>query len=346
MYGIEGKDILDICELSHAGDDRLKAPFNTEDFRFEGAQRAVHAPSNQLILWAPDFIYSDNGIGTEFRHNGETLYAARRGTRPSMNVIYTQRGPGVWYINKFVDGEMWVSTTANTRSGTRISTKEADIKYLFVEIVAGGGGGGGAGTLQSASGGGAGGYSHSCIRPPVGSYAKVTVGNGGTFGTAAGAGGNGENSVIDCYNYSTTCVGGTGGPANGKTGGEGGIAAAISNVSHGYGLNMRQGGAGGITSGTRRGENFHSIIYNYSPEAQKIERKYESGYSENASGWGGSGGASGLGAGGDASKGASGSGGVGGDGKGFGSGGAGGGNYVWGRRDGGAGAPGGFILYY
>ncbi|MGI6522822.1 MAG: hypothetical protein ACOX2Y_02955 [Christensenellales bacterium] len=69
-----------------------------------------------------------------------------RGCRPCPT--YTRRrwessSAGTYYVNKFSNGEVWVSTSYNSRTGTRISTASEDIKYLFVMLVGPGGGGGG-----------------------------------------------------------------------------------------------------------------------------------------------------------------------------------------------------------
>ena len=109
-------------------------------------------------------------------------------------------------------------------------TKDANLKYVIVEVVGGGGAGGnaqaGASDFCSAGGGGAGGYSRKLIlASALGSTETVTVGAGGTAsGSAGGDGGSGGNTTFGAHITGNGGVGGTG-DNNLSQGGSGGTAS-------------------------------------------------------------------------------------------------------------------------
>ena len=114
-------------------------------------------------------------------------------------------------------------------------TKPANLKFVIVEVQAGGGAGGGAANTTGAAvggGGGAGGYSQKKIAAAsLGSTETVTVGAGGTPGSAGNnPGGDGGNSSFGAHATANGGVGGTGMQSETgnrvTTGGTGGSAAS------------------------------------------------------------------------------------------------------------------------
>lgn len=114
-------------------------------------------------------------------------------------------------------------------------TKDANLKFVIVEVQAGGGGGGGTaapGASQTcmAGGGGGGGYSRKKIAAAsLGATETVTVGAGGT----AGSTGNGGTGGTSSFGTHATA-----------TGGSGGVGTVTDNTAG----RMKNGGVGGIGS--------------------------------------------------------------------------------------------------
>lgn len=139
----------------------------------------------------------------------------------------------------------------NAYSSSSTWTKPANLKGIWVRVVAGGGAGGGAGAAASGQGskgggGGAGGYAESWIdAASLASSVTVTIGAGGT-GVSNATGNNGNTSSFGSH---VVCAGGSGGGTQGS--GTGGIAnsGAGGTVSAGQTQIPGQPGAHGIHSG-------------------------------------------------------------------------------------------------
>ena len=237
---------------------------------------------------------------------GGTLVAFPRvGCRPRS---LTQRGPTLWgsldaqvtrYVNRFTDGEVWISTTANSRTGTQISwpiTGTAwprGIRYLFVQLCGGGGAGGTGGLLATYNNqGGQGGACVICVQLPENGYVTIMAGGGGSgVGGFAADGKDGKASYVQSAPYYAQANGGGGGDGSiSKSQGaggtyqhnDGGVSPILEVILGSY-------GAAGSTSGK-------SMVY--------TDRTPEGGnYTTEAAGAGGSKGGIGYGAGGNGGNG-------------------------------------------
>ena len=158
-YLKNGVNIRNIAEIAPTSDPRNASDFSSSKYLFNGKTHEAHY-GTKMIMNYDGYMYSNEaGIKNSFRRNGSAYFGvSARGCRPCPT--YTRRrwessSAGTYYVNKFSNGEVWVSTSYNSRSGTRISTASEDIKYLFVMLVGpGGGGGGGNGTKAGGGGGG------------------------------------------------------------------------------------------------------------------------------------------------------------------------------------------------
>jgi hypothetical protein len=295
------------------------------------------------------YLYSDMVITPPIFKNGNRLRFPKPGCRPRMASRHAATGAGTWYINHFADGEVWVSTTANSKSGIQISwpttgsTSPRGVRYVTVRITGGGGGGGCAGTVTSAGGGGGGATAVSIIRLPIDGDANITIGGGGNKGSGTGAngGGGGGATTLVCEAYTVTAGGGAGG-ASGTSGtntAAGGTVTVSAASEDGQMLAFRSGYNG---YGRRSGGGSNALTFNeHAPEALSVTWTANNGTSTDVDGRGGGGGASTNGNGGNGGNAGAGSGGTA-----PGGGGGGGGNKVFSYQDGGAGAAGGFEIFY
>ncbi|MCL2810462.1 MAG: hypothetical protein FWD25_01035 [Clostridia bacterium] len=184
-----------------------------------------------------------------FMYGGTPYVFPKVGCRPSSR---TQRGPTLWgtlntqvtrYVNRFADGEVWVSTAINSRTGAQISsaltatTWPRGIRYLMVQLCGGGGAGGsgGLGVVYSNYGGQAA-AGAVCIQLPEVGYATIVAGGGGSGVSGIGANGNsGRQSLVTVGSSSAWATGGGGGdggiaknPGSGGSWGYSGESAVLS----------------------------------------------------------------------------------------------------------------------
>jgi hypothetical protein len=296
-----GKDITALCDLSYSGDTRNKASLNTAAYWFNGGTRATKYPDAQFLTYTSGYKYSAEGLGGAYNKGGTALQVAAKGCRPGTKNRWSSSASGTYYLNRFSDGEVWISTTSNSRSGTRISTTSDNLQYVFVVLGAAGGGGGGATLTASAGGGGGGGYSYCCVKLTDGSPATIKIGVGGGRGESKENGGSGQETRITMADgFFDGAFGGGGGKGGGNDSGAGGsggsLLACTTTVHHSVGY--KTGGAGGDknNAGTAAFANFT----NYSPEAQQVTYLTGSGGASGGSSGGGGGGGSPLGNGGNA----------------------------------------------
>lgn len=73
---------------------------------------------------------------TQYKVNGQPINVALKGCRP-IGIPLATLSVGTHYINR-VNGETWLSTSANSATGTRL---DYNPKFIFVELQGGGGGG-------------------------------------------------------------------------------------------------------------------------------------------------------------------------------------------------------------
>lgn len=310
-YQRGGTDITTRCDLSYSGDTRTKATINTSKFWFGGNTRAINFADSQFLTYHSGYRYSLEGLGGVYQKTASGYTAAQKGYRPGTKSRWNSTTAGTVYLNKFSDGEIWMSSTNASRTGTRICTTNEDFNYVFFTLGGAGGGGGCANLTASAGGGGGGGYAYACVLTQAGRTFTITIGAGGARGEEAGDGSGGGNTSIlisyptaqYAYDSSLTAYGGGAGYAGGNSSGNGGSGGStnFSNPSNSTAIYSRQtknGGAGGQrnNSGTTSSVNFT----NYSPEAQTITYLTGSGGGNGGSSGGGGGGGCPLGNGGAA----------------------------------------------
>lgn len=330
-----------------------------------GGQTFKQKTGKKYATWAEGgglanlpYHYASESIITKDYFKGVTAVNVR-GQRPTKKLIYTIYGSfessTVRYINKFSDGEVWISSSSNSRSGTRISTAEQDIKVIIVEMCGGGGGGAGGGGTHNKNGGGGGGGGYACFMLILRDdrVYKITAGKGGAKGIGnlgnGTNGGDGGDTKLERPGKDghITATGGKGGIAAGS-GGAGGervydkiyefwwYDSWISSEIQG------QGAAGGRAG--EEGGSINTFAVNNTPEHEAFSLFGEGGVPlPSASDGGGGGGASALGDGGHGAGSAM-------DGKAPSSGyGGGGGGGIWSainNYQGGHGAPGVVRIYY
>jgi len=305
-----------------------------------------------LIAPTSGQIYSAETVTSGFYVGGTQIKLCKPGCRPRYHgcqKLWSSAAITSYsdtrYINRFSDGTVWISATANSRSGTQISwpttgtTLPRGVRYVTVLLVGAGGGGGGAGgSLQhSASGGGGGACIVCCIRLPENGYATLTIGGWGNGGTNYGAGSGGGYSRVSVGSFWAQAGGGAGG----QTGTSSTNTAAGGSVTYtgwnadGYMFNYVDGSS--APGKNNAGNEAYFTISEYAPASESVSLfYYSSGGASGGNSGGGGGGASAY----YGEGGAGGNGAVGGNGKGYGGGGGGGGVALLQQHAGGRGAPG------
>ena len=331
------------------GSDLPKHPIADSGLKLNGKTltQAGRAP----VTTTSGYIYSgETFTPSGLKLKGTQVVLQKAGCRPHFHGCQKQWSQAASsassltrYINRFTDGAVWISSSANSRSGTQISwptagtTLPRSVRYVTVLLVGAGGGGGGAGgSLQhSASGGGGGACIACCIRLPENGYATLTIGGWGAGGTNYGAGSSGGYTRVSVGNFWAQAGGGAGG----ETGSNSSNTAAGGSVSYtgwnadGYMFNYVDGGSAPGKNKAGNGASFD--ITEYAPEMLSLLYYSDGGGSGGSSGGGGGGASAYYGYGGAGGNGA-----VGGEGQGYGGGGGGGGIGFTTKHAGGRGAPG------
>ncbi len=351
-YKINGQEISAVVQTVKSTDRRFKSGFNDLNFLYNGDTRTGAFSDSQFTTSAEGYHYAST-IQPNYTRQGTKYTLAKKGYRPSSYYKYSTKTPGGMYINKFDDGEVWVSSTKDSRTGTRIGTAEENINAMFACYCGGGGGGGGGSGSAAAGGGGGGAYRYISFKfVSVYDY-YLYVGAGGTAGASNATGGNGVSSylIIASGNMPIQwhALGGNGGKGGsaGATGGAGGYVCYGQFPTHQFpwgGLVYEIKSITG-SSGAKGGASASGCFCNfnnYTPEGEQITYMTGGGGEVGGGGGGGGGGTSPLGFGGDG-------GGPYEDGKaGDNSGaGGGGGTFVWfSSTKGGSGTAGYFSLWY
>ena len=225
--------LFEAVEYGPHDDPRQKSPLATTNsaLLINGGTAAPMRDYNfALIAPTTGYFYSAETVTTGFYVGGTQIKLCKPGCRPrSATLRWASGASGTAYINRFTDGEVWISPSANSRSGTQISYKTSGttlprgISYLIAHLCGGGGGGGKGGLLVSSYGGGGGACLATCVRLPANGYVTLTVGAAGKGATALlGTGEDGGDSRLTIGGNYVTAQGGKGGQYN-SGGGEGGV---------------------------------------------------------------------------------------------------------------------------
>jgi len=306
-YLKNGVNIRNIAEIAPTSDPRNASDFSSSKYLFSGKTHQDHYGTKMIAHYDGYMYSSEAGIKNCFRRNGSAYFGvSARGCRPCPT--YTRRrwessSSGTYYVNKFSDGEVWVSTTFNSRTGTRISTTAANINYIFVMLIGPGGGGGGGNGTKSGGGGGGGSFAYLCHRLVAGWVHRIAIYPGGDAGArnTNGGGGNASQFAVftDINNLGNTGVstvnvlGGGGGRSGGNdgVGGTGGQVSSSSSNVYIKRLDERTGTIGGSRGGNAGGSTSAYNTQAYTPENHRLEYgKGAGGQPDGGSGSGGGGG--------------------------------------------------------
>lgn len=285
-YKINGIDIQDLFEFfttaeqQEGGVTDSKFSDGSGHFKRNGADLKANL-GGTFPTSAGSYLGGSNST-SDYKAQGSPIDVALPGCRP-IGCLRATLTPGTYYINR-VNNQTWVSSSANSASGTRI---DHDPKYLFLELQGGGGGGAGGSAFYASSGGAGGGYCFKAIALPENSYIRVEVGAGGNGGAAGidNNGGTGGNTI--CYDsaggFIARAYGGYGGAHNNDYTVEGGTALdGDVNVSGGNGGTKENAGSGVSTF----------TVTLPKPEQTQWTRGNFSGGSSGGNNYGGGGGAS------------------------------------------------------
>jgi len=302
-YLIKGVDVTTLSETAATNDPRTATGFSTSNYRYQGWSHQDWWGTKVIVDYS-GYIYSgDSGVSTKYLRGGSAWFAvAKKGCRPYPS--YSRRRwdsstAGTYYVNKFSDGEVWVSTTFNSRSGTRISTAAENRQYFFVMLIGSGGGGGGGNGTKAGGGGGGGAFAYFCHSLVAGRVHRLVIGAGGSAGARNTNGGGSANTQFATFTdislsagiTTINCMGGGGGRGGGDDG-DGGSGGTIpypsSNGVHIYRLDERTGTSGGSRGGNNGGSTGSFDTQSYSGETGRLS--YGQGAGGNASGSGGGGG--------------------------------------------------------
>jgi len=294
-------------EFGLYADTRQKSPLATTNgilLNNGGTLAPMQNFNFALIAPSTGYIYSGETVTTGFHVGGTQIKLCKPGCRPryynsqkSWSEAATSSSSLTRYINRFTDGEVWISSSASSRSGTQISwptagtTLPRGVRYVMAMLCGGGGGGGGAGgSLQnSGSGGGGGAVLSCCIRLPENGYATITIGGWGAGGTNYSAGSAGGFSRISVGNFWAQAGGGAGG----QTGTSSTNTAAGGSVSYtgwnadGYMFAYINGGSGPGKNNAGNGISY--TVAEYAPETIALVNSAYGGASGGSSGGGGGG---------------------------------------------------------
>ena len=314
------------------------------------------------IIPTTGLLYSGETVLTGFTINSAQIRLCKPGSRPrfysslrSWEQSATSNVSLTRFINRFSDGEVWISTTQNARTGTKISKALADwntaenlprgVRYVMALLIGGGGGGGGAGgSLQhSGSGGGGGACAACCIRLPENGNATITIGGWGNAGTNYGAGGIGGFTRIASGSYWCQAGAGNGGLTGTSSTNTAFGGSVTSSGNNADGVLFASVGGGNGPGKNNNGTGASFAINDYAPANESSSLVYNSngGASGGSTGGGGGGASAYYGPGGAGGNGAPGS-----NGQGYGGGGGGGGVAFLQQHAGGRGAPGHVIIRY
>ena len=196
-YQIGGVNIRTLAETAAASDPREGTGFSSSKYLYEGSTHQDHF-GQKMITNHSGYMYSNEcGIGSRFLRNGSAYFSvAAKGCRPCPTYArrrWDSSAAGTYYVNRFSDGEVWVSTTFNSRTGTRISTASDNMQYIFVILIGPGGGGGGGNGTKAGGGGGGGSFAYLCHRLVAGRVHRIYIGGGGSGGARNTNGGGSGN---------------------------------------------------------------------------------------------------------------------------------------------------------
>ena len=237
--------LFEAVEYGYYDDPRQKSALATTNgaLLVNGGVTAAPMQSFNFALIAPTtgYFYSGETVTTGFYVGGTQIKLCKPGCRPRTQKVngsyrWHSGSAGTAYINRFTDGEVWIASSPNVRSGAQISYKlnqsanlPRGIRYLIVEVVGGGGGGSYRGLGATTRGAGGSSAIGVCmIKLPENGYATLTVGGAGAGSSATmGDGFPGGDSKITCGSFSFTAGGGKAG-TYGAFGGTGGAAGTVS----------------------------------------------------------------------------------------------------------------------
>ena len=171
-YKIDNVDIDEIYETFETSVAEqygvTDSKFTDATAKFEGNGQPLKTAIGKTFPTSAGTHLGGSNTCTQYKVNGQPIDVALKGCRP-IGIPLATLSPGTHYINR-INGETWLSTSANSATGTRLNYNP---KYIFVEIQGGGGGGAGSSAVWCSGGGGGGGYTFTGIAPV--SYTHLTL---------------------------------------------------------------------------------------------------------------------------------------------------------------------------
>ena len=209
--------------------------------------------NNTYISAYTSYALGDATLVTNFLKQSNKTSFAIKGTRPNVNLRLSKTTPGQYYLIKFSDNSVRLSTSdvdyTSTPQGDIIGTVEENLKYLILELQGGGGGGVGGSAFLAGAGGGAGGYiivvinlEHEAGEGYSKNSLPLQIGSGGTGSSNRNKAADGTYTGF-YYNDSIALIAGQG---YGGDGGDGGgsrtsISSGLSFIKTYY---VETGGSG------------------------------------------------------------------------------------------------------
>ncbi len=278
-FTYNNKDVRELVEITTNSSmiDGGVLSYSPEALKIAGvltssSERTTATPSS-------DYIYAQSeNLDGKLKINGSPASISKIGHRPDFKTELVSTGAGTYYLNWFENGEVWLSTTENSASGTQLSTTTQKRKVFIVSIFGAGGGGGssqwGVFVNHVGSGAGGGGMLSACLYLTAASGSiKITIGSGGTCGKDGGGGAGGGSSYI--YNGTSSIVGAYGGAGGSGNEGPAGSGGSSNPTGTGTRLNCNgftlyilktASGASGGTYGVTSKSTSKQEATKYSPE--------------------------------------------------------------------------------
>lgn len=302
MLQKQGENLSVICEM-------VKTSFNGQSINDIREKTDWNRTDKRFITYYNYSAFPTTPISTDFQNNGTPWgNIAPIGTRPNCNLRLSQTVPGQYYLIKFSDSSVRLTTVdvdyTSTPQGEIIGLPEENLKFLILELQGAGGGGSGGGSLFAGTGGAGGGYllgianlEHAAGGNWKQNSIPLQVGRGGSGVKDRNQAGNGEDTGFYIDTSLALCASG----GNGADGGDPGshrevITAGVDSIfALFYSLNGNDG---------RSGERSNSLPQATSAALGPVDENSVLNYpSVSASGgYGGSGGCSRLAGGGDANR--------------------------------------------
>ena len=146
-YTVNGQELSLLAECQSKEDGRIESVFN---------DKFTELSDMKYVSLADEFDYSESC--NNFLVNNQAVLA-KKGTRPNTNLRCDVAVPGLYYLTKFTDGEVWLldnyikfNDNSTARKGHKISDSNEDLQYVFLGLFGAGGGASGGNAIVNVNG--------------------------------------------------------------------------------------------------------------------------------------------------------------------------------------------------